>query len=195
MRKIKNEELNRLSAEEFKNAEKLPIVLVLDDVRSAMNVGSAFRTSDAFLIKKIYLGGITAKPPHREINKAALGAQDSVDWEHVENIVACIHRLKKEGYRIVAVEQADKSTSLLDFKLEEKTKYAFVFGNEVFGVNEAVLTQADLVLEIPQYGTKHSLNISVSIGVVLWDFVSKQKRSFFKSVPSLRTCLTGRQAK
>ncbi|WP_436514796.1 TrmH family RNA methyltransferase [Ekhidna sp. To15] len=176
MRKIKNEELNRLSPEEFKKAEKIPAVLVLDDVRSAMNVGSAFRTSDAFCLEKIYLCGITAQPPHREINKTALGAQDTVIWEHNENISQCINDLKKEGYQIIAVEQADKSTSLLDFKVEKGTKYAFVFGNEVFGVNDQVVETANTVLEIPQYGTKHSLNISVSIGVVLWDFVSKQKR-------------------
>lgn len=175
MRKIKNEELNRLSPEEFKEAEKIPAVLVLDDVRSAMNVGSAFRTSDAFRIEKIYLCGITGQPPHREINKTALGAQDSVDWVHVETIKDCITDLKNAGYQIVAVEQADKSTSLLDFQVEKDAKYAFVFGNEVFGVNDQVVETADTVLEIPQYGTKHSLNISVSIGVVLWDFVSKSR--------------------
>ncbi|MEQ6168107.1 RNA methyltransferase [Ekhidna sp. MALMAid0563] len=176
MRKIKNEELNRLSPEEFKTAEKIPAVLVLDDVRSAMNVGSAFRTSDAFRIEKIYLCGITAKPPHREINKTALGAQDSVEWNHAELISDCISELKKEGYQIVAVEQADESVSLLDFEINKEAKYAFVFGNEVFGVNDKVVETADKVLEIPQYGTKHSLNISVSIGVVLWDFVSKTKK-------------------
>ena len=176
MRKIKNEELGRLSPEEFKEAEKIPAVLILDDVRSAMNVGSAFRTSDAFRLEKIYLCGITAQPPHREINKTALGAQDSMSWEHVGNIQQCINELSNNGYRIVAVEQADQSTSLLDFDVKADTKYAFVFGNEVFGVNDEVVESVDTVLEIPQYGTKHSLNISVSIGVVLWDFVSKQKK-------------------
>ncbi|WP_420316934.1 RNA methyltransferase [Ekhidna sp.] len=176
MRKIKNDELGRLSLEEFKEAEKTPTVLVLDDVRSAMNVGSAFRTSDAFRIEKIYLCGITAKPPHREINKTALGAQDSVEWKYAEHISDCISELKKGGYQIVAVEQADESVSLLDFEINKEAKYAFVFGNEVFGVNDKVVETADTVLEIPQYGTKHSLNISVSIGVVLWDFVSKQKK-------------------
>ncbi|MEO1256012.1 MAG: RNA methyltransferase [Bacteroidota bacterium] len=175
MRKIKNEELNRLSAEEFKTAKKNPVVLVLDDVRSAMNVGSAFRTSDAFRVEKMYLCGITGTPPNREINKTALGAQDTVDWEHVESISTCINDLKSEGYKIIAVEQADESTSLLDFEIKKDEKYAFVFGNEVFGVNEQVIEIADSVLEIPQYGTKHSLNISVSIGVVLWDFMSKLK--------------------
>lgn len=176
MRKIKNEELNRLSQEEFKNAEKIPAVLVLDDVRSAMNVGSAFRTADAFRLEQIYLCGITAQPPHREINKTALGAQDSMEWMHVETVGSCIEELKNNGYQIIAVEQADESTSLLDFQIAKGAKYAFVFGNEVFGVNDQVVEIADTVLEIPQYGTKHSLNISVSIGVVLWDFVSKQKR-------------------
>ena len=175
MRKLKNEELNRFSADEIKGAKKLPVVLVLDDVRSAMNVGSAFRTSDAFLIEKIYLCGITAQPPHREINKTALGAQDTVAWEHAEKVSACIGKLKSDGYQIIAVEQADKSTSLIDFEGQSDSKYAFVFGNEVFGVSDGVVQAADTVLEIPQYGTKHSLNISVSIGVVLWDFVYKQK--------------------
>ncbi|MEO9483245.1 MAG: RNA methyltransferase [Ekhidna sp.] len=175
MKKLKNEELNRLSPEAFKNAKKNPLVLVLDDVRSAMNVGSAFRTSDAFSLEKIYLCGITAQPPHREINKTALGAQDTVTWEHKETITHCIDQLKTDGYQIVAVEQADESTSLLDFEVKKDLKYAFVFGNEVFGVNDQVVEHADTVLEIPQYGTKHSLNISVSIGVVLWDFISKLK--------------------
>ena len=174
MRKLKNKELNRLSADEFKGANKLPAVLVLDDVRSAMNVGAAFRTADAFIIEKIYLCGITAQPPHREINKTALGAQDTVEWEHAENILICIDQLKRAGFRIIAVEQADESTSLLDFKIEENNRYAFVFGNEVFGVKDEVVQKADTVLEIPQYGTKHSLNISISIGVVLWDFLSKR---------------------
>lgn len=177
MRKIKNEELNRLSPDEFKKAEKIPAVLVLDDVRSAMNVGSAFRTSDAFRLEKIYLCGITAQPPHREINKTALGAQDTVEWEHKEDIEDCINSLKKEGYQIIAVEQADESTSLLDFLVEKGDKYAFVFGNEVFGVNDVVVKTAETVLEIPQYGSKHSLNIAVSIGVVLWDFVCKIKKA------------------
>ena len=175
MRKIKNDGLDRLSPEEFKEADKNPVVLVLDDVRSAMNVGSAFRTSDAFRVEKIFLCGITAQPPHREINKTALGAQDTVAWTHVESISTCIDELKKEGYQIVAVEQADESISLLDFKIKATDKYAFVFGNEVYGVSDKVVEHANTVLEIPQYGTKHSLNISVSVGVVLWDFVSKLK--------------------
>ncbi|MBC6399513.1 MAG: TrmH family RNA methyltransferase [Ekhidna sp.] len=177
MRKLKNEELDRLLPDQFRNVGKQPVVLVLDDVRSATNVGSAFRTSDAFLIEKIYLCGITAQPPHREINKTALGAQHTVEWTHTEEISDCISQLKKEGFQIVAVEQADESTSLIDFKIEKDSKYAFVFGNEVFGVNDAVVQKADTVLEIPQYGTKHSLNISVSIGVVLWDFLAKKEKA------------------
>lgn len=173
MRKIKNEELGRLTPEEFKSAEKLNCVIVLDDVRSAMNVGSAFRTGDAFAVEKIYLCGITATPPHREINKTALGAQDSMDWVHIETIQKCIEQLKAEGYEIIAIEQADESTSLIDFMPEKDRKYAFIFGNEVFGVADDVVENANIVLEIPQYGTKHSLNISVSIGVVVWDFLFK----------------------
>lgn len=173
MRKIKNDELNRLTTEEFKSAKKNPVVIVLDDVRSAMNVGSAFRTSDAFLIDKICLCGITAKPPHREINKTALGAQESVNWQAFESIEDCIEDLKRDQYKIIIVEQADESIALNEFKPSKGTKYAFVFGNEVFGVNERVMHEADHVIEIPQYGSKHSLNISVSIGVVLWDYTSK----------------------
>ncbi len=175
MRKIKNEELGRISADEFKEADKLPCVVVMDEVRSAMNVGSAFRTGDAFRIERIHLCGITANPPHKEINKTALGSQDTVVWVAEETTVSCVEKLKEEGYIIIAVEQADKSTSLLDFAVSKEEKYAFVFGNEVFGVADEVIAAADMVLEIPQYGTKHSLNISVSIGVVLWDFVSKVK--------------------
>lgn len=176
MRKIKNEELNRLSPDEFKNVDKNPIVLVLDDVRSALNVGSAFRTGDAFKVEKVYLCGITAQPPHREINKTALGAQDSVDWEYKESVLELSNELRESGWSIVPIEQADESTSLIDFHPSTDEKYAFIFGNEVFGVNEELVGRADKVLEIPQFGTKHSLNISVSVGVVLWDFVSKQKK-------------------
>lgn len=173
MRKIKNEELGRLTPEEFKSAEKLNCVIVLDDVRSAMNVGAAFRTSDAFAVEKMFLCGITAKPPHREINKTALGAQDSMSWEYIENSWNCISKLKENGYHITVIEQADESISLLDFSPTKNQKYALVFGNEVFGVADEIVENADTVLEIPQYGTKHSLNIAVSIGVVVWDIVSK----------------------
>tara|TARA_R110001599_G_scaffold116148_1_gene283565 strand:- start:434 stop:865 length:432 start_codon:yes stop_codon:yes gene_type:complete len=139
------------------------------------NVGSAFRTSDAFAIEKVYLCGITAQPPHREINKTALGATESVDWEHAENTATLCRNLQQKGYKVLAVEQADNSTSLENFKIEKDQKYALVFGNEVFGVEDEVIEVADACLEIPQFGTKHSLNISVSIGVVLWDLTSKIK--------------------
>lgn len=173
MRKLKNEELGRLNPEEFELSDKLNAVIVLDDIRSMNNVGSTFRTGDAFRVEKIHLCGITAKPPHRDINKTALGATETVAWEHHQDILTLVARLKKDGYIIVAVEQADESTSLMDFEPDSSRKYAFVFGNEVFGVNDEVVNKADTVLEIPQYGTKHSLNISVSLGVVIWDFVSK----------------------
>ncbi|WP_339694932.1 RNA methyltransferase [uncultured Roseivirga sp.] len=175
MRKLKNDELDRLTLEEFKETEKLPLVLILDNVRSMNNVGSAFRTSDAFAIEKIYLCGITAQPPHREINKTALGATESVDWEHAENTATLCQNLQQQGYKVLAVEQADNSTSLENFKIKKDQKYALVFGNEVFGVEDKVVEVADGCLEIPQFGTKHSLNISVSIGVVLWDLTSKIK--------------------
>ncbi|MDO6438910.1 RNA methyltransferase [Cyclobacterium sp. 1_MG-2023] len=173
MKKLSMEELNRLSVEDYKEIEKNPIALVLDNVRSLNNVGSAFRTSDAFLVKKIFLCGITGKPPHREIQKTALGATESVDWEHHENTLDAIKLLKKEGYEICVLEQASHSTPLNEFVPKPGKPYAFVFGNEVFGVEEDVVLAADQVLEIPQFGTKHSLNISVSIGITLWDMVSK----------------------
>lgn len=175
MKKLSMDELNRLSVEDFKEVEKNPMVLILDNVRSLNNVGAAFRTSDAFLVKKIFLCGITGKPPHREIQKTALGATDSVDWEHHESTLEVIKRLKKEGYEICALEQASHSTPLNKFTPKPGKPYAFIFGNEVFGVEEDVILAADQVLEIPQFGTKHSLNISVSIGITLWDMVSKTK--------------------
>ncbi len=173
MRKLKNEELGRISIEEFKEAKKSNVCIILDDVRSLNNVGSVFRTSDAFMVEKVWLCGITGKPPHRDIQKTALGATESVEWEHRKEILALIDQLKSEGYEIISVEQADKSVSLKDFLPQTKSKYALVFGNEVFGVKEEVVKKSDVVLEIPQQGTKHSLNISVSVGVVVWDFVSK----------------------
>lgn len=173
MRKLKLEELNRVSVEEFKDLPKLPVVLVLDNVRSLHNVGSAFRTGDAFRVDKIYLCGITGTPPNKEINKTALGATDSVNWEYVKNTGALAMHLKKEGYKIIALEQAEGSTLLQDFVPDPELKYAFVFGNEVFGVEEEVMTLADTVVEIPQFGTKHSLNISVTVGVVVWDYLTK----------------------
>lgn len=175
MRKLANEELNRLEVDEFKSSKKNPIVIVLDNVRSMNNVGSAFRTGDAFLIEKVYLCGITARPPHREINKTALGATDTVEWEHVEKSLDAVTKLKSEGYKIMSVEQAEDSLSLQDFTPDANEKYAFVFGNEVYGVAQEVVDQSDSCIEIPQFGTKHSLNISVSIGVVLWHSVLKGK--------------------
>ncbi len=173
MRKLKNEELGRMSVEEFKAAPKLNVCLVLDNIRSMNNIGSAFRTSDAFRVEKIYLTGISATPPHRDIHKTALGATDSVDWAHEKDTLTLISRLKQEGYQIVALEQTENSVSLEDFKPTPEDKYAIVFGNEVFGVDQEVISQSDICIEIPQFGTKHSLNISVSIGVVLWDFMTK----------------------
>lgn len=175
MRKLKNEELGRLTNEAFKRAEKLPIAVVLDNVRSMNNVGSAFRTGDAFAIERIALCGITAQPPHREINKTALGATDTVNWEHYASTAEGIEALRKEGYSIYAIEQADEATSLEAFTVNKGQKVALVFGNEVFGVEEEIVQQADGCIEIPQFGTKHSLNISVTIGVVLWDLVKKIK--------------------
>ena len=169
------DELNRLSVEEFKETDKFPYILILDDIRSMNNIGSVFRTADAFKVEKIYLCGITATPPHREIQKTALGADETVVWEHVQDVLLLVRDLQKKGYQVAAVEQVEKSVSLLDFQPQKGKKYAFIFGNEVFGVNQAVVEQADFCLEIPQYGTKHSLNISVTAGVVAWDFVSKLK--------------------
>jgi tRNA G18 (ribose-2'-O)-methylase SpoU len=175
MRKLANEELNRLAVEDYKEKKKNPIVIVLDNVRSMNNVGSAFRTGDAFMVEKVVLCGITAKPPHREINKTALGATDSVTWVHFEKTIDAIIQLKSEGFTVFSVEQADKSLSLEDFMPETDEKYAFVFGNEVYGVEQEVVDTSDHCLEIPQFGTKHSLNISVSIGVVLWHTVLRSK--------------------
>lgn len=177
MKKLSMDDLNRLSVEEFKETDKFPYVLILDDIRSMNNIGSVFRTSDAFKVEKVYLCGITATPPHREIQKTALGADETVTWEHVEDVVQLVKKLQAEGYIVAAVEQVENSVSLLDFQPKVNQKYAFVFGNEVFGVNQSVVEQADFCLEIPQYGTKHSLNISVTAGVVSWDFVSKVLRS------------------
>ncbi len=172
MRKLKNEELNRLSVEGFKATEKLPISIILDNIRSMNNIGSAFRTADAFLIEKIYLTGICAQPPHRDIHKTALGATESVDWEYHASTSELVQALKKEGKRIVAIEQAENSTSLKEYAIPEGNS-VYIFGNEVFGVSDDVMPLVDEVVEIPQFGTKHSLNISVSIGVVIWDLWSK----------------------
>ncbi len=173
MRKLKNEELNRISVEAFKNKKKIPLVVVLDNVRSMNNVGSAFRTADAFCVEKIFLCGITATPPHRDINKTALGATDSVDWEYAEDASALIKQLKSQDYTIVSVEQVEGGLMLQQFQPDVSKKYVFIFGNEVFGVGDEVVNLSDICLEIPQFGTKHSLNVSVSIGVMIWDFYAK----------------------
>ena len=173
MRKLKNNELGRISVDEFKQTEKTPIIVVLDNIRSLNNIGSVFRTSDAFLIEKIYLCGFTATPPNKEIHKTALGSTESVAWEHVEDTVELVEKLKKENVKVLAIEQADNSTMLNNFSVEKNQKYAVVFGNEVKGVQQTVVSAADNCIEIPQLGTKHSLNISVSCGVVLWDLFTK----------------------
>ena len=172
MRKLKNSELGRISVENFKTSKKTPIVVVLDNVRSALNVGSSFRTSDAFRIEKIYLCGITATPPNKEIRKSALGATESVKWEKVEDTESVIKKLKSEEYHICAIEQTENSTMLDNFIPPEKP-IAVVFGHEVNGVQQSVVDLCNQSIEIPQIGTKHSLNISVSIGIVIWDLYKK----------------------
>ncbi len=169
MRKLKNSELDRLSVEEFKKALKLPVVVVLDNIRSLNNIGSVFRTSDAFLVERILLCGITARPPHKDIHKTALGATDSVDWQYFRETADAVKKLKLEGYVIVAVEQTDSSLPLDAFRPEQDKKYAFVFGHEIRGVQQEIVNLSDSSLDIPQYGTKHSLNISVCVGMVLWE--------------------------
>ena len=173
MRKLKNSELGRLTVEEFKSVKKTPLLVILDNIRSLNNIGSVFRTSDAFLVEKIYLCGITAKPPHKDIHKTALGATDTVDWEYVENTLTLIKKLKSEKIKIVAIEQAENAILLQNFNPSKEGKTAVIFGNEVKGVQQEVVSAADYCVEIPQYGTKHSLNISVSCGVVLWDLFQK----------------------
>ncbi|WP_339875338.1 RNA methyltransferase [uncultured Algoriphagus sp.] len=176
MKKLSMEELERVSVEEFKKMDKSPIVLVLDNVRSLNNVGSAFRTGDAFGVAKIFLCGITGTPPHRDIQKTALGATESVEWEYCLNTMIAMEKLKTEGYQICGLEQVDRSVMLNEFTPEKGKKYALVFGNEVFGVEEEVLNACDAVLEIPQLGTKHSLNISVSLGIAVWDLMVKMEQ-------------------
>ncbi|OUS00371.1 RNA methyltransferase [Flavobacteriales bacterium 33_180_T64] len=175
MRKLKNSELDRLNVDEFKLAKKTPLIIILDNIRSLNNIGSVFRTSDAFLVEKIYLCGITATPPHNDIRKTALGSTETVAWEYVENTLDIVNQLKSENVNIISIEQAEQATMLNDFQPELNQKYAFVFGNEVKGVAQEVVDASGLVIEIPQFGTKHSLNISVSCGVVVWDVFNKQK--------------------
>ncbi len=170
-RKLQNEELHRISTAQFKEAKKLPAVIVLDNIRSQNNVGSVFRTSDAFRIEKIYLCGITSTPENREVHKTALGAEEAVEWEYRKETLPVIRQLKEEGYRILSVEQAEHSTSLEDFRPEPQEKYALVFGNEVKGVQQEVIDASDGCIEIPQFGTKHSFNIAVTVGIVLWQAI------------------------
>jgi len=173
MRKLSMDELGRKTPEGFRQSEKIPVIIVLDNIRSMMNTGSVFRTSDAFLLEGIILCGLTATPPHREIHKTALGATESVPWQYFEKTTDAIHQLKEKGFTILALEQTTQSINLKDFRPEKNRKYAIVFGNEVKGVDDEVLSLCDCCLEIPQFGTKHSLNISVTAGMVVWDFFSK----------------------
>lgn len=173
MRKLENSELERKSIKDFKSAKKTPIIIILDDIRSLNNIGSVFRTSDAFLIEKIYLCGITAVPPNKEIHKTALGATETVDWEYHENVLEIIEKLKRENTAVYAIEQVENSIFLDDFTIDKNKKYALVFGNEVFGVSQKALAICNGTIEIPQIGTKHSLNISVSAGIVIWDLFCK----------------------
>ena len=173
MRKLKLDELNRASVSEFKAQEKLPVVVVLDNVRSMHNVGSIFRTCDGFAVEKICLCGITGQPPHREIEKTALGATQSITWTYYADPLQAVNELRKEGYAIIAIEQAEKSIMLNEFAVEPGEKYALIFGNEVNGVSDEVMKNIDACIEIPQFGTKHSFNIVVSAGIVLWDLFSK----------------------
>lgn len=173
MRKLTNDELGRLTVEEFKKASKLPITIVLDNVRSSNNVGSVFRTADCLGMEKIYLCGITATPPNKDINKTALGATESVEWKHFAQTLDAVAELRADGYTIFSVEQAEGSIALQDFKPEEGKKYALIFGHEVNGVDQSVVDASDNCIEIPQVGTKHSFNISVSAGIVMWDVFSK----------------------
>ncbi|PCI95039.1 MAG: RNA methyltransferase [Flavobacteriales bacterium] len=175
-RKLKNEELNRISVDEFKSAKKTPIIIVLDNIRSLNNIGSVFRTADAFIIEAVYLCGITAQPPHREIQKTALGATETVEWKYFNSTTEAITQLKNNNYKIAAIEQAKNSTMLNNFDLDKDGQLAVIFGNEVKGVEQSAIDLSDVVIEIPQYGTKHSLNISVSCGVVIWDLFQKSRQ-------------------
>jgi len=173
MRKLKLDELNRATVDEFKTQDKLPVAVVLDNVRSMNNIGSMFRTADGFAVEQVCLCGITAQPPHREIEKTALGATQSISWVYFETPLQAVEQLRAEGYQIIAIEQAENSTMLNTFIPAPHQKYALIFGNEVNGVSDEVMEQIDTCIEIPQFGTKHSFNIVVSAGIVLWDFYSK----------------------
>ena len=173
MRKIKNSELNRLSVEDFKSAKKSPIIIVLDNIRSLNNIGSIFRTADAFLVDHIYLCGITATPPNKDIQKTALGSTNSVSWSYEKDTLSLVKKLQSKKIKVIAVEQVENSIMLQDFKTFKNDVYALVFGHEVKGVSQKVVSQCNIALEIPQHGTKHSFNISVSCGIVLWELFSK----------------------
>lgn len=173
MRKILNEELNRPSVVEFKKMEKLKVVIVLDNIRSAHNAGSVFRTADAFAVTAIHCCGITAVPPNRDLLKSALGSQDSMEWKYFASTTESISELKQDRFKIIGIEQIDKSVSLEKYSFQQEEKIALVFGNEVKGISEEVLPFLDSAIEIPQFGTKHSFNISVTVGIVLWDYFLK----------------------
>mgnify|MGYP001112079214 CR=1 FL=1 len=185
MRKLAINELNRMEPEEFRQVSKHPVAVVLDNVRSMNNVGSAFRTCDAFLAGKIYLCGITASPPHRDIHKTALGATETVEWQHYKETATALQQLKQQGYKILAVEQTNQSAPLQSFNFNRQERYALVFGHEVFGVSDEALSMCDAAVEIPQFGTKHSLNIAVSIGIALWScvqqFITEEDQSRHKA--------------
>ncbi|MGY3791418.1 TrmH family RNA methyltransferase [uncultured Aquimarina sp.] len=172
-RKLKNSELDRKTVTEFKEAKKTPLIIILDNIRSLNNIGSVFRTADAFLIEKIYLCGITATPPHKDIQKTALGATDTVDWEYKENTLELVQELQQQQIQILSIEQAENAVMLNEFNPEPNKTYAIIFGNEVKGVQQDIVSLSDTVIEIPQHGTKHSLNISVSAGIVIWDLFNK----------------------
>jgi tRNA G18 (ribose-2'-O)-methylase SpoU len=177
MRKLENKELERKSVTAFKEATKTPLIIILDDIRSLHNIGSVFRTADAFLIEKIYLSGITAIPPNKEIHKTALGATETVAWEYQKDILNVINKLKSENVPVFAVEQVENAIFLQNFQVEKNKKYALVFGNEVYGVSQKAIELCHGSIEIPQLGTKHSLNISVSAGIVIWDLFQKMDRT------------------
>lgn len=178
MKKRSMSDLRRISPEEFKSSEKLPVIIILDDVRSAYNVGSIFRTADAFRVEAIYICGISARPPHKDISKTALGATDSVEWHYIANVLDAANGLRQNGCRIYAVEQAEESIPLGDFQPVKDQKIALIFGHEVFGVKEGLLAISDGCLEIPQFGTKHSFNVAISAGIVLWELSNKINAGF-----------------
>ena len=173
MKKLKNSQLDRISIEEFKKSKKIAITILLENIRSAHNIGSIFRTADSFLINKIILCGISAQPPNKDIRKTALGSSESVEWRYEKNIDKAVEKLKNEGNKIISIEQTTNSISLENFKPQKNDKYAIIFGNEVNGIEQRTINLSDMVIEIPQFGTKHSLNISVAAGIIIWDLFSK----------------------